>query len=112
MKPLSTFFIIAIIFAIILSLLAVTSHDLIERADLVICKRENGWRKEKSVIPVDSVSENFIVSIDWSVFNKSNCEVLEKCARIESYRTPSDEIETGDIVWFTCTGNIIYPEKV
>lgn len=69
-------------------------------------------KKRKWVIPVDSVSESYIVSIDWSVFDKSKCQLLEKCARIASYRIPSDEFETGDAVWFTCTGNIIYPEKV
>lgn len=85
---------------------------VIERADLVVCKRENGGIKEQWVIPVDSVSRNYIVAIDWNVFEKSKCELLQKCARIENYRIPSDEIATWDIIWFTCTWNIIYPEKI
>lgn len=88
------------------------SNQIIERADLVICRYENWWRKEKWVIPVDSVSRNYIVDIQWNVYDKSSCEVLSKCNRIENYRSPSDEFETWDIIWFTCTSNIIFPEKV
>lgn len=112
MKPNLCIILLPLIVVSIICYLFIPNNVNFERADLAICKRENGWRKEQWVIPISDVSENYLVWIDWNIFAKSNCELLQKCARISSYGIPSDEITTGDIVWFTCTWNIIYPDKV
>lgn len=78
------------------------------RWDRVICYWDDLLgRKYLDEVWIERVSKNYIIDIYWSIYESKDCELLKKCDTIRYDTRIGWWADTWDVIWFTCTWNII-----